>query len=542
MKLTSSILFGLIIIFCLLSKFTIAVAIVGGGGRWEVLQKSIGVSAMHMQLLHNDRVVIFDRTDFGPSNLSLPDGRCRHDPNDRALTTDCTAHSVELAAARGPTAAAALPSARSLSSPTPGAPPAPSPPTAPRPDRRLQRRRPRRPHLRAVRRLSVRLVRGADGLAVRRWYASNQASPTARDRRRRPLQFNYEFYPKANPSDRTTYPLEFLKKTRDQPEENNLYPFVHLNVDGNLFIFANNRAILLDYKKNVVLRSSVLLPIEPPGTEAEVLVCGGAPVGSYLQAKNGGRFVGALPTCGRIRITDASPSWATETMPAARVMGDMVLLPSGEVLIINGAAAGTAGWELGRNPVYAPVVYRPDSPAASRSRCRARRVSRGCTTRRQCCSATAACWSAAATRTSTTTSPRRLPDGAQPRRFLAGLPLRREFKFPAENYHDTAPLALAYGEQFTLRFTVAAIKGGGRGDNGGVRVTMVAPGFATHSFSMNQRLLVLETKRATAVVGDGEYEVSVAAPKSGNLAPPGYYMLFVVNGGIPSEGIWAHIQ
>ncbi|XP_020101123.1 aldehyde oxidase GLOX-like [Ananas comosus] len=562
MKLTSSILFGLIIIFCLLSKFTIAVAIVGGGGRWEVLQKSIGVSAMHMQLLHNDRVVIFDRTDFGPSNLSLPDGRCRHDPNDRALTTDCTAHSVELAAAPGANSSSGA-SFRPLTVLTDTW--CSSGSVAP--DGTLVQTGGFNDGERVVRTFApcgdsqCDWSEAADGLAVRRWYASNQALPDGRaivvgGR----LQFNYEFYPKANPSDRTTYPLEFLKKTRDQPEENNLYPFVHLNVDGNLFIFANNRAILLDYKKNVVVRnyseipgaaprnypssgSSVLLPIEPPGTEAEVLVCGGAPVGSYLQAKNGGRFVGALPTCGRIRITDASPSWATETMPAARVMGDMVLLPSGEVLIINGAAAGTAGWELGRNPVYAPVVYRPDSPAASRFAV-------------QSPAGVARLYHSSAV---LLRDGRVLVGGSNPHVYynFSGVDYPTELSLDAfspaylsaENSNfqpriitTPAPLALAYGEQFTLRFTAAAIKGGGRGDNGGVRVTMVAPGFATHSFSMNQRLLVLETKRATAVVGDGEYEVSVAAPKSGNLAPPGYYMVFVVNGGIPSEGIWARIQ
>ncbi|PUZ41842.1 hypothetical protein GQ55_9G536200 [Panicum hallii var. hallii] len=68
----------------------------GADGRWELLQRSIGVSAMHMQLLHNDRVIIFDRTDFGRSNLSLPGGRCRVNPRERVLPAgDCTAHSAE---------------------------------------------------------------------------------------------------------------------------------------------------------------------------------------------------------------------------------------------------------------------------------------------------------------------------------------------------------------------------------------------------------------------------------------------------------------
>ncbi|KAI4321635.1 hypothetical protein MLD38_034996 [Melastoma candidum] len=50
----------------------------------------------------------------------------------------------------------------------------------------------------------------------------------------------------------------------------------------------------------------------------------------------------------------------------ARVMGDMVLLPDGTVLIINGVSAGTAGWEYGRNPVLSPVLYQPNDPLASR--------------------------------------------------------------------------------------------------------------------------------------------------------------------------------
>ncbi|GJZ50818.1 aldehyde oxidase GLOX1-like protein [Tanacetum coccineum] len=59
------------------------------GGSWSVLLPSIGISAMHMQLVPNDRVVIYDRTDFGISNISLPNGKCR--PN----STDYSAYSVE---------------------------------------------------------------------------------------------------------------------------------------------------------------------------------------------------------------------------------------------------------------------------------------------------------------------------------------------------------------------------------------------------------------------------------------------------------------
>ncbi|KAM0038809.1 putative galactose oxidase/kelch, beta-propeller, galactose oxidase, central domain superfamily [Helianthus debilis subsp. tardiflorus] len=47
-------------------------------------------------------------------------------------------------------------------------------------------------------------------------------------------------------------------------------------------------------------------------------------------------------------------------------MGDMLLLPKGHVLIINGASSGVVGWELGRNPVLSPVTYTPDNKIGSR--------------------------------------------------------------------------------------------------------------------------------------------------------------------------------
>jgi len=262
-----------------------------------------------------------------------------------------------------------------------------------------------------------------DALAANRWYATNQILHDGRafivgGRR----QFNYEFYPKAGPSDTSVVQMSFLARTKDL-EENNLYPFVHLNIDGNFFIFSNNRAVLLDYKSNRIVRtypvlgdgdprnypssgSLVLLPLKPNPIEAEVLVCGVAPVGSYNSTKGGaGTFVPALTTCGRIKITDAAPAWVIETMLSPRVMGDMILLPNGaEVAIINGAADGTAGWESAKTPAYAPVVYLPTTRRGTGSRSRPRRVSRGCTTPRWFSSATTTCWWAAATRTPTTTS------------------------------------------------------------------------------------------------------------------------------------------
>ncbi|KAE9586724.1 putative glyoxal oxidase [Lupinus albus] len=50
-------------------------------------------------------------------------------------------------------------------------------------------------------------------------------------------QFNNEFFPKSS-HDKYTYSLPFLVQTYDKFVQNNLYPFIFLNLDGNLYIFA----------------------------------------------------------------------------------------------------------------------------------------------------------------------------------------------------------------------------------------------------------------------------------------------------------------
>ncbi|KAF9618917.1 hypothetical protein IFM89_002912 [Coptis chinensis] len=479
-------------------------AYAAGGGQWTLVQNSIGIAAMHMQLLNNDRVVIFDRTDFGLSNISLPSGKCRNDSNEMAVKIDCTAHSVEYDVLAN--------SVRPLMVQT-----------------------------------DVWCSSGAvavDGHLIQTG-GFNDGDHVIRT-----------FYPCGN-CDWNELALGLLARrcqTNDAGEENNLYPFVHLNVDGNLFIFANNRAILLDYTKNVVVRtypsfpggdprnypstgSSVLLPLNlgQPSTEAEVLICGGAPRGSYGQAK-GGKFVAALNSCGRIKINDKSPTWATEIMPLARVMGDMILLPNGHVLVINGAAAGTAGWEYGRDPVLSPVLYQPDNPIGSRFE-----IQNPSTVPRVYHS------TAILLRDG-----RILVGGSNPHVYynftgvLYPTELRLETFSPTYlglEFNNLRPKIVSpnsqfkvkYGQKVVVRFSVP-----GALSNKGIAVTMVAPSFTTHSFSMNQRLLVLGGGKSTLV--GSTYQVEITMPNLGIISPPGYYLLFVVHQDIPSEGIWIQIQ
>ena len=64
------------------------------------------------------------------------------------------------------------------------------------------------------------------------------------------------------------------------------------------------------------------------------------------------------------------------------------------------------------------------------------------------------------------------------------------------------------------------------------RVTLIKTGAVTHSFNMDQRFLELD-------FDDTTNGVNVKMPSSANLAPPGYYLLHLIdNQGVPSE---AHI-
>ena len=59
------------------------------------------------------------------------------------------------------------------------------------------------------------------------------------------------------------------------------------------------------------------------------------------------------------------------------------------------------------------------------------------------------------------------------------------------------------------------------------------PGAVTHGFNMAQRYV------GCAIVSAGGATVQATAPPNDNMAPPGHYLLFVVNGDrVPSEGVW----
>jgi hypothetical protein len=223
-----------------------------------------------------------------------------------------------------------------------------------------------------------------------------------------------------------------------------------------------------------------------PGYTNQVVVCGGS---------------GATPpskTCEWIDFNDASPVWrATTSMHYERSHHDATILPTREVLILGGGTNGLFG-----NPVLNPEIYDPDTeewtvlPAHVYGR----------------------------SYHSTTLL---LPDG---RVLAAGQndgpgALKGEIYSPAYLFKGArpvvtgAPNAIAYGETFQVTTPQA---------NSIQSVALITLGMVTHSVTFNQRYVPLPFTKSSGTL-------TLEAPLNGNHAPPGYYMLFVVNSnGVPS--------
>jgi hypothetical protein len=86
---------------------------------------------------------------------------------------------------------------------------------------------------------------------------------------------------------------------------------------------------------------------------------------------------------------------------------------------------------------------------------------------------------------------------------------------------SAAPDTVAPGTSFTVTTPDASRV---------TRVTLIALASVTHAFDQNQRLVTLGFTRGTG-------SLTVTAPPNNNVAPPGYYQLFVVSDtGVPSVG------
>lgn len=59
-------------------------------------------------------------------------------------------------------------------------------------------------------------------------------------------------------------------------------------------------------------------------------------------------------------MTNLNLVWSMETMSMPHVIHDMLLLPTSDVILINGANHGTVGWNDTKHSNFNQVLYSPD--------------------------------------------------------------------------------------------------------------------------------------------------------------------------------------
>jgi hypothetical protein len=96
----------------------------------------------------------------------------------------------------------------------------------------------------------------------------------------------------------------------------------------------------------------------------------------------------------------------------------------------------------------------------------------------------------------------------------------------------SAPAGLSVAQQFAV-------------DSSGLAptdVVLIGLGSMTHCFDANQRLVQLKLLQVSQLAA-GRYRSTVLGPPSAQVAPPGYYMLFVLDGRrIPSEATIVQVR
>lgn len=132
---------------------------------------------------------------------------------------------------------------------------------------------------------------------------------------------------------------------------------------------ANNQTIIYDIEKNTETilpdvpngvrvtnpfdGSATLLPLSPPNFIPEVLVCGGSNSSDITPAAQLTSQDPASNQCSRLTVTPEGikKGWQVEHMLEGRTMPELILLPNGQVLIINGGQTGYAAIASVGDPV-----------------------------------------------------------------------------------------------------------------------------------------------------------------------------------------------
>lgn len=205
-----------------------------------------------------------------------------------------------------------------------------------------------------------------------------------------------------------------------------------------------------------------------------------------------------------INLNDPVPAWRyTGTMANARRQANATLLPDGTVLVTGGSSG--AGFDDPTHPVFPAELWNPATEN----------------------------WSTMASLSTYRgyhSVALLLPDG---RVLSAGGQCLRAQGCNPYSAEIFSPPYLFQGPRPTIASAPTSISGGqtffvGTPDAANItQVTWIRFGAVTHTFNQEQRVSFLSFSQTTG-------GLNVTAPQSANLAPPGFYMLFLLNRGVPS--------
>ncbi|KAF8531384.1 glyoxal oxidase N-terminus-domain-containing protein, partial [Gautieria morchelliformis] len=283
--------------------------------------------------------------------------------------------------------------------------------------------------------------------------------------------------------------------------------------------------------------TALLLPLSSANNyTSRILVCGGSAKFDMLCNFQYSAQDPASSQCSRIEIArdGTTDGWMVDdAMPdGARVMPDGMLLPTGEVVIVNGARSGFSGFGSVIDPVglsnadgpaLSPIIYSPDKPAGQR-------------------------WAQLGVRSdiprlyhsvaTLTPNGNIMITGSNPNtdRTLRKFPteyrvewLNPPYMAAARPTYTGLGAVTGFGTNFTLQVKVpkgldtSNVKGTSRR----CALSLMDLGYATHSMHANSRLVFLDC----SLSGN---KLTVAAPPDAGVYPPGPGYVFVVVDGVAS--------
>ncbi|GIL82349.1 hypothetical protein Vretifemale_11279 [Volvox reticuliferus] len=380
----------------------------------------------------------------------------------------------------------------------------------------------------------------------------------------------YEIWDPANPTSliQRSQSAGLVAKTNDI-----YYPNTYVLPTGDLFVFCNDYGEILDPMTGTVRTTlpswsniakgvfteypftgtSVMLPLTPQNSYTpEVVYFGG-------QFSYGWINTTASRLALRIKVTydpvannyTFGGGWSAEKMPLPRVMGDAVLLPNGKVVVLNGAVKGLAGdgaaggLAKANEPNLWPVLYDPYTPYGGRMRLMSRsRIPRlyhstaalttdGSVLVAGCDRCDKYWWTTPGgiSKSPTSFAEYRIEVFRPPCWFNVTAKAQIESLDPETWDPEDKVNVMQYGQPFALKYSMFFAT------DSVTAAVLVSPGSATHSTNMNQRVVGLELLSQDIE----SRRLVVKGPPTINIAPPGWYMLFLLNGDVYGQSAWIRL-